>query len=244
MLKGIYNAASGMLPQITRLDTVANNLANANTTGFKRELVFAQKFTDAQRKTMIKQADWEKVQIAGIATDFAQGPLERTGNSLDLAIEGDAFFVVLTPNGEMYTRGGNFTLSADGTLVTRDGYPVLSETGEIVVDGDDFNVDSTGRITIDDRPVGTLELATFPQPYPLQRVANGLFARLADAPAPARAEKFSVIQGAVEGANVNLISEMVEMIDSYRHFETGQRIVQVQDESLGKAVNQLGMRRG
>jgi len=244
MLKGIYDAASGLLPQITRLDTVANNLANANTAGFKRELVFAQEFTQAQQRALGKQADWEKVKISGVVTDFAQGPLERTGNPLDMAIEGDAFFVVRTPNGEMYTRDGNFTLSAEGVLISGSGYPVLSETGEITVNGVEFIADEKGRLTVDGKPVGTLELVTFPQPYPLQREANGLYAQPADAPAPTRAENFTLVQGAVEGANVNLISEMVEMIESYRHFETGQRIVQIQDESLGKAINQLGMRRG
>jgi len=244
MLKGIYDAASGLLPQITRLDTVANNLANANTAGFKRELVFAQEFTEAQQKAIGKEADWEKVKISGVVTDFSQGPLERTGNPLDMAIEGDAFFVVRTPNGEMYTRDGNFTLSADGMLITKSGYPVLSETGEITIDGNEFVVDEQARMTVNGTPIGTLELATFPKPYPLQCAVDGLYSQPAGAPAPSRAENFNIVQGAVEGANVNLISEMVEMIESFRHFETNQRIVQIQDESLGKAINQLGMRRG
>jgi len=244
MLKGIYDAASGMLPQIVRQDVVANNLANAGTAGFKRELVFSQEFTKAQQKTLNKQVDWEKVQITGVTIDFSQGPIERTGNSLDLAIDGDAFFVISTPSGEMFTRCGNFALSPDGELVTSDGYAVLSETGEISVPGSQFVVDSQGQMTVEGKPVGTLRLVSFAQPYPLRRAAPGLFAPVAGAPAPTQPENFVVIQGALERANVNLINEMVQMIESYRHFETAQRMVQIQDESLDKAINQLGVLRG
>jgi len=240
MLKGIYDTASGMLPQIIRLDTVANNLANANTAGFKRELVFSQEFTKAQQKTLDKEADWEQVQVTKTAIDFAQGPIERTGEPLHVAIEGDAFFVVSTPNGEMYTRGGNFTISPQGKLVTLDGYPVLGETGDLAVQGNELAIDQRGVVTVDRRAVGNLRLVTFPQPNPLVRTAPGLFAVPNGGPVPAKAEKYTLIQGALEGSNTNMISEMVEMIESYRQFETGQRMIQIQDESLGKAVNQLG----
>jgi len=240
MLKGIYDTASGMLPQIVRLDTVANNLANANTAGFKRELVFSQEFSKAQQQTLAKEADWEQVQVTGVVTDFAPGPIARTGSPLDLAIEGDGFFVVSTPQGEMYTRGGNFTISAQGKLVTQDGHPVLGEGGELTIEGNDLAVDQRGNVTVDRRPVGQLKLVTFAQPYPLVRTAPGLFAVAGDAGTPAKAEKCTVIQGAVESSNTNMISEMIEMIEGYRNFETGQRMIQIQDESLGKAVNQLG----
>ena len=244
MLKGIYDAASGMLPQILRQNIIANNLANANTAGFKRDLVFSQEFTKAQQKALEKEADWEKAQVTGVTIDFTQGPIRQTGNPLHLAIDGDAFFVISTPNGEMYTRGGNLGVSAEGKLVTYDGYPVLSETGEIDVGGEEFVIDQAGRITADGSSLGTLQLVTFTQPYPLARTSEGLFTPLAGAPGPTKAEEFAVIQGALESSNVNLISQMVEMIESYRQFETGQRIVQIQDESLGKAVNQLGAVRG
>jgi len=244
MLKGIYDTASGMLPQLVRVDTVANNLANANTAGFKRELVFSQEFTKAQQKTLPKQADWEQVKVTGVAVDFAQGPIERTGDPRHLAIEGDAFFVVSTPNGPMYTRAGNFAISPQGKLTTQDGYPVLGEAGELTIQGNEVVVEQGGRVAVDRRPVGQLKLVTFPKPYPLVRTAPGLFATASDAAPPARAEKFAIIQGALEGSNTSLISEMVEMIESYRHFETGQRMIQIQDESLGKAVNQLGVVRG
>jgi len=101
MLKGIYDAASGMLPQVIRQDATAHNLANANTAGFKRELVIAQEFSKAQQQTAPGQTDWEMPQVAEIAIDFSQGSIEETGNNLHLALDGDAFFVVNTPNGEM-----------------------------------------------------------------------------------------------------------------------------------------------
>lgn len=240
MLKGIYDAASGMLPQVIRQDATAHNLANANTAGFKRELVIAQEFSAAQQKAMGKQADWENVKVAEILIDFSQGSIEKTGSSMHLAIDGDAFFVVSTPDGEMYTRAGNFSLSNDGKLVTPDGHPVLAENGEIPINGGEFVVDDRGRMTVDGNSVGTLRLVTFTQPYPLQRTAPGLYGRVPGAPTPARAEEFVLHQGSLERSNINIISEMVNMIESYRHFETAQRMVQIQDESLEKAINQLG----
>ncbi len=241
MLKGIYDAASGMLPQIVRQDVTANNLANANTTGFKRELVIAQELSKTQQKPGSKQADWENLQIAEIAIDFSPGQIETTGNDLHLAIDGDAFFVVSTPNGEMYTRAGNFALSNEGKLVTPDGYPVLAENGEISIEGGEFIVDDQGRLEVDGKSIGTLQLVTFAQPYPLQRTGPGLFGRVAGAPTPDRAEEFTIHQGTLERSNINIISEMVNMIESYRNFETAQRMVQIQDESLEKAINQLGV---
>lgn len=241
MLKGIYDAASGMLPEIVRLDAVANNLANANTAGFKRDVVFSQEFTKAQQEALVKQADWEATPVTGIAIDFSQGPISKTSSPFDLAVDGDAFFVVSTAKGEMYTRNGNFVVSPEGKLATADGYPVLSEAGEISVEGNEFVVDRNGSMTIDNKPIGTLQLVTFPQPPPLQRAAPGLFIPVAGSASPTKAEKSVVVQGALEGANVNLISEMVGMIECYRHFETAQRTMQIQDESLGKAINQLGV---
>ncbi len=240
MLKGIYETASGMLPQMQRLDTVSNNLANANTAGFKRELVFSREFAKAQQVGTVGQADWEQPGETGLITDFSQGSIEQTGNSFDLALDGDGFFVVATPDGEMYTRNGNFTLMPDGTLVTSDGYPVQSNGRDITVDGDEFVVNRTGEMTVDGRPVGQLQLVTFDAPYPLARTAPGLYAPLPNAPGPATAENVAVHQGALERANVDVITEMVRMIESFRNFETGQRMIQIQDESLGKAINQLG----
>jgi len=241
MLKGIYNAASGMLPEIVRLDAVANNLANANTAGFKRNVVFSQEFTKAQQKAMARQVDWETTLTTGVKIDFSQGPISRTSSPLDFAIDGDGFFVISTPNGEMFTRNGNFVLSPEGKLVTADGYPVLSEAGDISVAGNKFVVDRNGSITVDDKPIGVLQVVTFSQPPPLRRAAPGLFIPIAGSASPTRAEEFVIIQGSLEGANVNLISEMVGMIECYRHFETAQRTMQIQDESLGKAINQLGV---
>jgi flagellar basal-body rod protein FlgG len=240
MLKGIYDAASGMLPQVIRQDATAHNLANVNTAGFKRELVIAQEFSKAGQEAATVQADWEIPQIAEIAIDFSPGAIEETGSRLHLALDGDAFFTVSTPSGEMYTRAGNFGLSSEGKLVTADGYPVLAENGEISLAGKEFAVDERGRISVNGVSTGILKLVTFPAPYPLERTSPGLFGKIADAPNPTKAVDFTVRQGALERSNINIISEMVNMIESYRHFETAQRMVQIQDQSLDKAINQLG----
>jgi len=237
MLKGIYDAASGMLPQIIRQNATAHNLANVNTAGFKRELVIAEE----QQRTEAEQTDWEVPQITEIVIDFSQGAIEETGNKLHLAIEGDAFFAVATPDGEMYTRAGNFTLSDAGKLITPDGFPVLAENGEIAVAGRELAVDQQGRISANGVSIGSLKLVTFAGVYPLERTGPGLYGIIEGGPSPSRAADFTVRQGALEQSNVNVISEMVDMIESYRHFETAQRMVQIQDQSLDKAINQLGM---
>jgi len=239
MLKGIYKTAAGMLPQLARIDAVANNLANSRTSGFKREVVFAQELGKAQQKQGEVAADWQSQQV-NLLTDYTQGALEQTGNSLDLAIDGDAFFVVSTPDGEMYTRNGSFTLSSEGQLVTKDGYAVLAENGEITVDGDEFTVSRSGEMMLDQKPLGTLQLVKFERPFPLVRTQSGLFGTLPGAPGPQSADDFALHQGMIESSNVELVTEMVQMMESYRNFEAGQRMIQIQDESLDKAINRLG----
>ncbi len=239
MLKGIHDAAGSMLPQMQQQNAIAHNLANAQTTGFKRALVVAT--ANAENANPNQPARWDDISSLESVIDFSQGPVERTGNPFDLAIFGDAFFTVSTPEGEQYTRAGNFQVSSEGLLVTAQGYPVLAQDGEIRVTGGEFEVDRQGRIIIDGQVQGTLALVTFPQPYPLQQREAGLFFPTPDAPAPQAATGMEIHQGSLEQANVNVITEMVNMIDSYRIFETAQRMVQTQDQTLEKTVNQLGM---
>ncbi len=239
MLKGIRDAAGSMLPQMQQQNAIAHNLANARTAGFKRALIVAT--TEAQNPAGSAPAAWNDLSSLQRVIDFSQGPIERTENPFDLAISGDAFFTVATPSGEQYTRAGNFQVSSEGLLVTAQGYPVISDNGDIRITGEAFEVDQQGRIIIDGQVRSTLTLATFPQPYPLQQQEAGYFIPTPGAPAPQQATGMKIQQGALERANVNVITEMVNMIDSYRHFETAQRMVQTQDQSLEKTVNQLGM---
>jgi len=175
----------------------------------------------------------------GVYTDNSQGALEATGRDFDVAIEGDGFFVVETPQGPAYTRNGSFTLSPEGTLIDANGYSVMTDAGEIQILNGEVSITPDGQISVDDQVVGTLQVVDFPQPYNLTKLSGSLVQPPADV-APEPAPTAMVRQGYLEKSNVDVLREMVDMISSYREFETGQRMIQMQDESLGKATNDLG----
>jgi flagellar basal-body rod protein FlgG len=177
--------------------------------------------------------------LDGVYTDHSQGSLERTGRDLDLAIDGDGFFVVDTPQGEAYTRNGSFTISPEGLLVDSRGNPVLSDAGELYLAGGEVSVSADGEVSVAGEPVGKLRLVDFPKPYQLTKTAGALLSA-SDQVIPEPAGLATVRQGYLERSNVDVLREMVEMIASYRAFETGQRMIQIQDESLAKATNDLG----
>ncbi len=118
MIKGIYTSASGMLPRMLKQEIFSNNMANVNTTGFKRDDVFMQVLSDASSEAKISGQPWEKPMVDGIYIDFEQGSVERTDDNKDVAIEGNGFFALQTPAGESYTRAGNFAISPQGILTT------------------------------------------------------------------------------------------------------------------------------
>jgi flagellar basal-body rod protein FlgG len=176
--------------------------------------------------------------IDKIYTDFTEGVLEATGRDLDLAIQGDGFFAVQTPNGEAYTRNGSFSLSPSGQLVTSENYPVLTDGGPLTVQGGKLTVTATGQVSVDNAALGTLRIVDFADPSQLKKINGSLYAAPTGA-APTPASPIVVRQGYLEKSNVDVMKEMAEMMESYRMFETGQRLIQIQDESLGKAVNEL-----
>lgn len=240
MLKGIAAAASGMLPRVRKQEAIANNLANSSTAGFKRDRVFLEDLSRAQAKLMKGEADWQIPPRAVSAIDFSQGTMERTDHALDFGIVGDGFFVVSTPEGERYTRNGHFALSADGVLTTSEGNPVLGANGQLQLPPGAIAVSETGVIAVDGRNAGSLRVARFSDPKVLVRAGSSLLAVGTPGVAPENDVTSAVRQGFLEGSNVSTIEEMVDMITTLRYFETDQKAIQMQDETLGKAVNELG----
>lgn len=181
MLRGIYTGASGMIAQQARMDTVANNLANVDQTGYKRDTTLFKAFPDMiiRRENddglgITPAGSYDSrpfvgklttgVEVNEVYTQFEQGALEKTENNFDFAIEGKGFFSVLTERGERYTRNGSFTINQDGTLVTHDGYPVLGENGPITVQTNNIMINERGEIQMNDAlsgdphdPVGMTE---------------------------------------------------------------------------------------
>lgn len=241
MIKGIYNTAASMIPRVRKQEVIANNMANAETAGYKKDSLFLRVFNSQQNlkdPRSLQGPSWEVRMIDKLYVDHTEGALEATGRDLDLAIQGDGFFVLETPNGEAYTRNGAFSLGADGTLMSSDGFPVLSESGPITLTDEQITVGNDGMVTVGTANIGRLRIVNFENPGELVKTSGTLFAAPATA-TPIAPLSVDVRQGYLEKSNVDIMREMVEMIDSYRMFETGQKMIQIQDESLSKAVNEL-----
>jgi len=250
----IYLAAAGALACEKRLQIISNNLANANTVGFKMEQGYFKQFdpNDPALSTVQNavgtesQADlfWTNFNVY---TDYSSGPLKMTGNDFDLALEGDGFFCIQTPDGVHYTRKGDFTLNADGILVTRNGYPVLGEGGEITVKSNEnpnqyaqFSVDEEGNVSVDGQQVDTLRIVKIADLSRLTKAGDTLFRPPAAGAAEVGADNFRVSQGFIELSNVEVVKMMTEMIEVLRGYESYQKVIQAADESNAKAINDVG----
>jgi len=246
MLRGLFMAATGMLTQQKRMDVVTNNLANATTTGFKEDGLVVRSFGDLMISRMdgSGQRPAEPVGPLGtgihadrVRTVLTDGPLEETGRQTDLALSGQVFFAIETPEGERYTRAGNFQISADGMLVTHDGHPVLGRNGPLRVGSGSFTVRSDGTVTSaegEDR----IRLVGFPDPAVMRKEGGNRYAH--DGERPIDQTDGLVRQGFLEGSNVDLSRQMTDMIEIYRSHEINQRMIRLFDEKLGKAVNEIG----
>ena len=210
------------------VDVITNNLANANTTGFKRD--FAS----------ILQVD-SGVDV-GTRVDLSPGDMMTTGNNLDVAINGPGFFEIQTPNGLRYTRNGSFNLNANGELMTKDGMPVLSSNGSTInVGRGKVSIQEGGVVTVDGNETATLKIVTFSDPSKLQKEGlnrvnyNGDATGVQDVPAP------QVTSGALERSNVNAIDEMIHLMSAYREFEAVQRTLKtLMTDMNGKLTQELG----
>lgn len=247
MIRGLYTACSGMMLQMTRQDTLANNLANANTTGFKKDTVISQDFPSLlitrMGETMSKP---QKVGSLGtgtavqqIVTDYSVGAYTATGNSFDLALGSDCFFSIETAEGICYSRNGAFSVDSEGRLVNANGQPVLGAYGHIYVDGP-FVVDEQGNVLQDGEIINTLDIVRFSDKSMLVKIGDDLFAagdQEAEIPVHPR-----VLQGHLESSNVNPVKEMVDLITVVRAYEVMQKVIQAEDQTLDKLINQAGSR--
>lgn len=247
MNSGMYAALTGNINAMKRLDVVANNLANTNTAGFKKDrLTFETLLNNANASQQVSGNDATPV-FSGdrFFTDYTAGPIQQTGNPLDVAIEGEGFFVVSTPQGEAYTRQGSLRQDPGGRLVTADGYPF---SPEIIIPNraTQITIGSNGSISAimpgETAPVtvGTLQVVDFPKPYALQKVASTLFVPTDPQAVPQPAPNITISQGSLEGSNVSAISEMVQMIEANRYFDACAKVVKSFDDLAAKAANEMG----
>jgi flagellar basal-body rod protein FlgG len=267
MVQGWYTGASGMNAQQQRLDAIANNLANVDTTSYKRDISVSKNFPelllrrlddDGVYKNPFGSADVAPVigkvgcgvELNELFTDFEQGSFKPTGSDSDLALQGKGFFAVETPNGERYTRNGNFTVGVEGYLETKEGYPVLGENGRINLQNSQYTINKNGEIYV--RPIANsgansvlldrLKLVNFENDRFITKQGSSLYK---DTPVsgPAIAAEGSsrpvVSQGFVEASNVNVVNEMVQMIEVNRAYEANQKTIQSEDTMMSKLWNDV-----
>lgn len=240
MNSGMYSALSGNVNMMEKLNVVANNLANVGTVGFKKDRLFFEKVLDSvngQPQPVEGLSDETIISQVRMFTDYGTGPIKQTGNSLHMAIDGEGFFVVSTPEGNAYTRQGNFRRDEDGRLTTIDGNPVLGRGGApITIPGGKVEIDAAGNITVDGTNSGSINVVDFPKPYQFRKTGSALFVPEDPAAVPQSVARPSVMQGFIEDSNVNAISEMTQMIECSRSYESCQRVIRSYDEMAGKAI--------
>lgn len=248
MNQAMHEIVSGALVQEMRLNVLANNVSNINTLGFKGDSAFFQ----VSDLTEFTKGDSQEGSVSGMSgnafsslpvgtfTNFSGGHLKSTGNALDLALDGNGFFCVETPEGVQYTRKGNFSLNQEGLLVTQNGLPVLGEAGTIRIDGRNVHVDTEGNIEVDGNIVDTIKILDFDQPYPLKKVADTSFVPNDPGITGNKAEGVNVRQGLVELSNVDAIKMMTEMIDVLRGYQSYQKVIQSLNDITLKSINEVG----
>lgn len=266
-IKGIYTALSGAMAQSTKLDTIANNLANVNTPAFKRDQQIFQEYLTANEKPPeviqvprdvaaiesfydMQGGDKSYVDTKGTFTDYSQGGLKPTGNPMDVAIDGKGFFEVATPAGVRLTRAGNFTLDGTGQLVTKEGYPVLSN-GEPGADPASrvirfqgnaaISIADNGDVFEGTQNVARLSLVNVNNPDTLEKMGSSLYAfKPNSVPEMTNVNNPSLKQGFLETSNVNIVQEMTDMISTNRIFESTQKAISAYDQMADKMVNVVG----
>jgi flagellar basal-body rod protein FlgF len=219
------------------LQSVANNIANISTTGYRREGVV---FAEEVRALPLEGGSVAMTSARVRYTDELQGALEETGGTLDLAIEGEGYFTVMTPAGERLTRAGAFTRDADGVVVSMEGHPLLDEGGgEIMIpfEAKEVAVSPDGTVSVDGGPVARIGLVTVEDKTKLFRESGVLF-RADGATAPL--EEGRVVQGFLEQSNVSPVAEMARMVAVQRAYEYGQKLLEQEDARIRLVVRVLG----
>jgi len=236
---------SSMIGDMQRLNTISNNLANVSTAGFKRDIAVENNFEsillDSQKEIegASSPANVSPEKLSSVI-DKQQGALKHTGNALDVAIEGEGFFKV-RKGAEIYlTRQGTFSLDAHGNLVTAGGLSVEGSSGEIRLTNANPRIDKQGKIWDGKDFVGQLALVRLPNGSQLKHVGGSLYQGANDNYSEIDSDQVNVRQGYFEASNVKTNSEMVQMIEVMRHFETNQRVLKSYDELLDTAIRSIG----
>lgn len=249
MIQGLYAAANGMLAVESRQAVIANNIANAGTPGFKRQLAVQRGYYQGYSLDGRRPVHFDRM-IApggGIRTietysDYGNGVTLGTSNPLDVALSGPGFLRVETANGERFTRNGRLSMTEDGTLITLAGEPVLDTNGGTIdVSGGDVEFDAQGNVYVNGETRGQLGIVEFADPHALTREGYTLFRAPDDVVAAAiPAVETTVLPQTVENSNVQLPVEMIGMTTALRAYAANQQVIQSINETVSRMINQVG----
>ena len=225
MISGIYNLIDGSLTQQLRFETIANNMANSNTNGFKKDIISFSEALETQSNS---------------STDFSQGPIRFTGNELDAALSSKGFFKIETANGIRYTRDGAFSVNAEGFLVTSNRDVVLGENGPITVEGGDVHIGRDGQVMVNNESVDKILVVDFDEPQLLRKEGFSYYSYQGENIGISTVPDAEIKQKYLESSNVNPTQEIIEMIETYRSFEAVEKGIQYIDALTNEMVNDFG----
>ncbi|MEW5960289.1 MAG: flagellar hook-basal body protein [Chloroflexota bacterium] len=247
MIRGLYTVAAGMLTGLMRHETIVHNLANVRTVGYKADQATLKDFPSL---LLAETRDGESVARIGemgtgvsldsVTTDYSDGPLKLTDHPLDVAIVGDGFFRVETPDGIRYTRDGRFHRDTDGQLITAEGYRVLGTAGPLTLPEGELTITPQGTLFVNDNQIGELSIARFNDLTQVIKTGQTLFNSQGPEPELMAANEVRVYQGYVEESNVDVAQAVTEMTAVLRAYQASQRLVQFQDQINKQSVNELG----
>jgi len=225
MISGIYNLIDGSITQQLRFETIANNMANSNTNGFKKDIISFSEALETQSNS---------------STDFSQGPLRFTGNDLDVALSSKGFFKIETPNGIRYTRDGAFSVNAEGFLVTGNGDTVLGQNGPISLEGGEVSIGRDGQVVVNNESVDKILVVDFDEPQLLRKEGWSCYSYQGENSGISTVSDAEIQHKYLESSNVNPMQETIEMIETYRAFESVQKAIQSIDALTNEMVNDYG----
>jgi flagellar basal-body rod protein FlgG len=241
-----------MKGQQRQLDSVSNNLANVNTTGFKSdEMLFREYYNEYLGQDLESEEELfaheefispfsrggtSFVMPDHVSPSMKQGIFKHTNNPMDIAIQSDGFFVVDTPQGIRYTRNGQFLKDNEGFLITNSGHRVLGKNGPLKVEGKEFSVGQDGVAIIDGKETDYFRIVNFEQPARLTKLGNSYWVPASDKQNPIEIDRPIVVQGVLEGSNVEAVQEMVKMIAVNRSYEASQKALRSLDDLDEKSI--------
>ena len=225
MISGIVGLVDGSLIQQLRFETVSNNLANMSTNAFKKDVLSFDEVLTMKTSSSI---------------DFTQGPMTPTGNPMDLALEGEGFMKVQTPQGTRFTRDGALTVNKQKALATQSGDPVVGERGPITIQGNSLSIEDDGSVVVDGQRVDRISVVAFKNKSHLKKAGFSYYLYEGQDGEGNPAEGTRVLQGFLEKSNVDVTEEMIRMVESFRAFESVQKAIQNIDDMTGRLISEAG----